>query len=70
MMRLKTMGLRSGASDLVVVLPGRVMFVEVKTPTGKQSPAQVKFQQTVEALGHEYIVVRSVEETIDACCKP
>jgi hypothetical protein len=62
----KAMGLRSGVSDLVVILPGRVLFLEVKTPTGRQSPAQKVFQEIVESLGHYYVLVRSVDEALAA----
>jgi hypothetical protein len=60
-----TMGLLPGASDLTIALPGRVVFMEVKTPTGRLSEAQVKFQEKVEALGHQYAVARSLQEAID-----
>ena len=64
MAMLKAMGLRSGVSDLVVLLPGRVVFMEVKTATGRQSDAQRDFQALVTALGHQYAVVRSVEDAV------
>ncbi len=63
----KAMGLRPGVSDLVVVLPHRVIFLEVKTPTGRQSPAQKVFQSIVQALGHQYTLVRSVDEALAVC---
>jgi hypothetical protein len=66
-MRLKSMGLRAGASDLLVVLKNKVIFLEVKTPTGRQSEAQKIFQKIVESLGHEYYIVRSVDEALKAC---
>ena len=56
------MGLRSGVSDLIILLPGRVIFLEVKTPAGTQSPNQKKFQKKVEELGFEYFLVRSVDD--------
>jgi hypothetical protein len=62
------MGLRPGASDLVLVLKNRVIFMEVKTTDGKQSPAQERFEARVKELGHEYVVVRNlydVEKSID-----
>lgn len=62
-MQLIAMGLRPGASDMVVILPeGKVVWVEVKDEKGDQSPAQVKFEARVKELGHTYIVVRSIEE--------
>lgn len=61
-MMLVSMGLRTGASDLIVILQNRVIFLEVKTAIGKQSPAQLNFQQKVTALGHEYKIVRSLED--------
>lgn len=63
--RLKSMGLRAGVSDLVVVLPGRVIFLEVKDADGVQSHLQKVFQDRVEALGHQYKLVRNVQEVID-----
>lgn len=62
MMFMKATGLLSGVSDLIVVQPGRVIFVECKDEKGRQSETQVDFQETVTALGFEYYVVRSLEE--------
>lgn len=56
------MGLRSGVSDLILLLPGRVIFMEVKTSTGRQSDNQKKFEKKVTELGFEYFLVRSVDE--------
>lgn len=61
-------GVLSGVADLIVVHAtqshpnGTHYYFEVKTPVGIQSPAQVKFQANIEALGYEYILVRSLEE--------
>jgi hypothetical protein len=62
MMSMIQTGLMSGVSDLIVVLPSRVLFVEVKTDKGTQQPKQKEFEQIVTALGFEYIVVRSLQE--------
>lgn len=40
----------------------RVIFIEVKSPTGRQSKDQIIFQGLVEAQGAEYHLIRSVEE--------
>lgn len=62
MARLKAMGLRSGVSDMVLIFPGQVVFVEVKDEKGKQSDAQRRFQDKVNELGFDYYLVRSVED--------
>lgn len=51
-----------GASDLLVIHFGKVMFIEVKDSIGKQKPDQIKFQQHVESMGLPYYLVRSLEE--------
>ena len=61
-MQLIAMGLRAGASDLVVVQLGMVTFLEIKAPDGKQSPAQEKFQKKVESLGYSYHIARSIAD--------
>jgi len=60
----QAVGMRKGCSDLIVVLKGKVIFVELKTPQNKQSYEQVGFQRSVENLGYEYYVVRSLDEFI------
>ena len=62
MSQLKTLGLRSGAPDLLVFLPNRLVCLEVKSQTGTQSPAQIHFQGKLEELNFEYYVVRSVDD--------
>jgi hypothetical protein len=47
---------------LVATIARRVVWVEVKTPTGRQSPKQVAFQKMIEEMGFEYYIVRSLEE--------
>ena len=62
--KLKSTGLKAGVSDLVVLMPNRCIFVEVKTETGKQSDKQKVFEATVKGLGFEYYVVRSVDDML------
>ena len=61
-MKFKATGLVAGVSDLVIVQPNKVMFVEVKDHRGTQQPKQKDFQKTVEGLGFEYHLVRSLED--------
>ena len=61
--RMKNMGLLSGVSDTIVVLPnGKMLFIEFKTEEGYQSTNQKEFQQTVTNMNHQYYVCRSLEQ--------
>ena len=43
-----------------------VVWIEVKTAIGRQSPLQKSFQTQVEAAGHRYILARSLDAVIEA----
>ncbi len=60
--KLKATGLVAGVSDLIVIQPNRILFIELKIATGKQSQKQKDFQEVVQNLGFQYFVVRSLEE--------
>ena len=68
-MKFKAGGLRSGVSDAIVVMEGKVIFVEIKTPTGTQSDKQKRFQLTVESLGFKYHLIRSLEQFKTEICE-
>ena len=53
-------GQHRGLSDLMCMRDGQVVFVECKTPEGRQSPEQVQFQKDCERHGVKYILARSV----------
>ena len=55
-------GLLKGASDLIVVLPNKILFVELKTEKGIQSENQKDFQNRIELLGFEYYLIRSLDQ--------
>ena len=61
------LGAYKGFPDLTAVKDGRTVYVEVKTPTGRQSEAQVAFQREVEERGCEYIVARSTADVAHLC---
>ena len=61
-MTMKATGMMSGVSDLIVVRPGEVIFVEVKTESGVQSPKQREFESIVTGCGFRYELVRSLDE--------
>lgn len=63
MSQLKSMGLRSGVSDLILLLPGSItLFIEVKTVKGIQSDKQKRFEIKVNERGFNYFLVRSLED--------
>jgi len=64
-MRMIATGLLSGVSDLIVVMPKKVYFVEVKDAKGTQKPKQKDFEKQVSSLGFTYILVRSLDEFKD-----
>lgn len=59
---LKRSGVLSGVSDLIIIANRAVLFVEMKTKTGRQQPNQKKFQADVERLGFEYKICRSLQD--------
>ena len=59
---LKKTGALAGVSDLIIVLEGRVVFVEIKTPSGRQQDTQKIFQGKVEQLGHRYEIWRDISD--------
>ena len=61
--KLKKQGLRTGVSDLIILLPyPRVIFLELKVGYNKQESSQIQFQNDVEKLGYEYHLARSLED--------
>ncbi len=61
---LKREGAMAGVSDLIVITPNAVLFVEMKTAKGKQSEYQKEFEKRVTTLGFEYKVCRSLQDFI------
>ena len=60
------MGVHSGFADLIVLSEGRVLFLEVKSKTGRLRPAQEDFRDTVQAQGFAWAQVRSVDGALVA----
>ena len=64
MVMLKREGLLTGASDVVIMLPRKVVFMEFKTDSGTQSQKQKDFQAVCGVLGLEYYLVWSSFEAV------
>lgn len=64
---LQGMGVHAGFSDLLLLGPARlVLFLEVKSRTGKPSEDQLAFRDHVKAFGWPYEIVRTSQEAISA----
>jgi hypothetical protein len=52
-----------GQADLTGILSdGRRLEIEVKSPTGRQTLDQQRYQQMIERFGGLYVLARSVED--------
>ena len=60
--RLKSMGMLPGVSDLILCFKGRTVFIELKTPKGRQTEKQQEFENKAELNGFDYYLVRSFDE--------
>jgi len=59
---LQGMGAYKGVPDRIAHFKGRVVYLEIKTPTGKLSEHQLAFQQQCLEDGIDYWVIRSIED--------
>ena len=64
----KKMGLLPGTSDIVLVWHGMTYCMEVKTPTGTQSPAQKLFESNILKAGGKYEIVRGIYD-VESCLR-
>jgi len=74
--RLRAEGVVPGVADLVLLVPRRgrgSLCIEMKSPTGRQSPAQKRWQDAAERAGNAYALVRSLDafiRTVEAYLSP
>ena len=60
------MGVHAGFADLIVISGSRVLFLEVKSQTGRLRKSQEVFRDTVCAQGFGWALVRSVDDALGA----
>ena len=67
--RLKSMGMVKGVSDMIYLKPdgSGPMFIEIKTPKGRQSETQKTWEIIVTNRSYQYYVVRSLEQMKITC---
>jgi hypothetical protein len=53
-----------GSPDIICVVQGWFVGIEVKAPKGKQSDHQISFQKRLEAAGGKYVLAYSLQDVI------
>lgn len=61
-MNRKSMGLVPGVADTCLFLQGDAYFIEFKTESGKQSPAQKEWQTKIVNQHGQYFICRTFEQ--------
>jgi hypothetical protein len=56
---------RPGTADFFILMNGRLIFIELKSPTGEQRKDQKYFEALVTWHGAEYYIVRSLDELLN-----
>lgn len=67
--RLKKQGVVSGVADLFLSVPNKThhgLYIEMKTPEGRQQTTQKTFEASVKAQGYDYCICRTLEGFICA----
>lgn len=59
-------GVHPGFADLLVLVEGRVLFLELKSLKGRLSPAQEAFRDAVLTQGHGWALIRSLDDALGA----
>lgn len=54
-----------GSPDIICVIGGRYVGIEVKAPRGRQSDHQKEFQAKLEAAGGKYVLAYSLEDVMN-----
>lgn len=55
-----------GSPDIICVISGRYVGIEVKTDTGRQNASQKAFQESLLACGGIYFLVHNIDEAMEA----
>ena len=58
----RSMGMVRGAADTLFYWKQKLYFIEFKTPKGKQSDWQIRFEAVAQKHSHGYFIVRSFDQ--------
>ena len=59
---LQGLGAYKGIPDIIACKNGQTLFIECKSPKGKQSPDQQEFEQRIKEARCKYLLVRDVTD--------
>ena len=62
--RLKSLGVQPGVADLMFLIDGNTVALELKTSKETQSKVQEEFQERFERAGGTYFLARGLEQAI------
>jgi len=62
--KLKSLGRIGGCPDYCFINKSKTIFLEFKSPTGKQTPNQMAFEAWCLEIGISYFIIRSIEQAI------
>lgn len=65
----RELGVVPGVSDFLFLYAGKCHCIELKTPTGSQSPAQGEWESIVKKQGIDYYIVNSKEKFVNLIAK-
>lgn len=58
----RSFGGLKGVPDIICIINGQFVGIEIKTPKGKLSPGQILFKKRCERNGGKYLVVKKAED--------
>ena len=64
---LKGEGMLAGVADLFLMYPSRShcgLWIEIKTPAGRQSESQKAFEKKAIENGYKYVIIRDLDSFI------
>ena len=64
--KARTMGVKKGVPDWMYLKPdGKIIWIELKTETGKLSSEQKDFQELCGMMGHAYYICKTLKDFFD-----
>ena len=61
---LQGIGSHPGLPDRIAIKNGRTIYIECKSPTGTQRPAQIEFERNITYQKGEYLLIDNLDELI------